>query len=64
MGSVQDDETRADSLHRIERSVHRGGGEVAMQEQHLDERTRPGAVTETAAGTLPEALVRGGEATA
>ena len=34
-----------------------------MQEQHLDERTRPGAVTETAAGTLPVAFVRGGEAT-
>ena len=50
--------------HRIERGVHRGGGEVAMQEQHLNERPRPGAVTETAAGTLPEALVRGAEATA
>ena len=35
-----------------------------MQEQHLDERTRPGAVTETAACTLPEAFMRGGEATA
>ena len=55
---------RAQLLHRIECCVHRGGGEVAVQQQHLDERPRPGAVTELAAGTLPEAFVRGGEATA
>ena len=44
---------RADSLHRIERCVHRGGGEVAMQQQHLDERPRPGIELPAFLGSFP-----------
>jgi hypothetical protein len=52
---------RADGQRRRHPGVHVAWAEVAVQQQHLDQRPRAVPVAECLAGSSPECLVRRGD---